>query len=215
MEKIHSNIIINIMIIIILTSISILLISPNMIYLSYNLFLALLPLLFSTFALKKDINFALKSLLIILWLLFFPNAIYIFTDIIHLSNLEFYTREPYNIIYNMDIIIWYRLVVTLLSTFLGIAISFMSYQNIVKVLNITKESISYYILLVSVSLLSGLAIYIGRFIRLNSWDVIINASNTLNAIKDSILSDKVLFIALFGALQFLTILINDIIYKRR
>lgn len=215
MEKRNYNILINITIFIVLISISILLLSPNMIYLSYNLFLAMIPLVISIIILKKDINVLLKILLLILWILFFPNALYIFSDIIHLSNLEFYTREPYNIVYNMSFLPWYRLVVTVLSTIVGLVISYLSFQNVMKSLSIQRNTITYFLSLILISALSGIAIFIGRFIRLNSWDAILNIAATLNEIKNAILSENIFLILLFSMLQFSIIVIVDLINTRR
>lgn len=215
MEKRNNNILINITIFIVLISISFLLLSPNMIYLSYNLFLAMIPLVISIIILKKDINILSKILLLILWILFFPNALYIFSDIIHLSNLEFYTREPYNIVYNMSFLPWYRLVVTVLSTIVGLVISYLSFQNVMKSLSIQRNTIKYFLSLILISALSGIAIFIGRFIRLNSWDAILNIAATLNEIKNAILSENIFLILLFSMLQFSIIVIVDLINTRR
>src|SRR5687767_7738955 len=63
--------------------------SPMYIFLNWNLFLAFLPWMFSSLLI---INPAWQSRKIVVaafigvWLLFFPNALYILTDLFHLQN---------------------------------------------------------------------------------------------------------------------------------
>ncbi|MGB0925543.1 MAG: DUF1361 domain-containing protein, partial [Minisyncoccia bacterium] len=56
------------------------------IYMNWNLFLALVPLLF-VFFFEKVQNIYLKALFFFAWLFFLPNAAYIITDLIHLRDV--------------------------------------------------------------------------------------------------------------------------------
>src|SRR2546422_11644248 len=59
-------------------------------FLVWNLFLAWLPLVFALFACEKFRNSSRPNWrffgLAAAWLVFFPNAPYIFTDLVHLTN---------------------------------------------------------------------------------------------------------------------------------
>ena len=60
----------------------------NYIFLLWNLFLAWLPLLFALLALRWQKRPFLALAAAFLWLLFFPNAPYLVTDLIHLRRLR-------------------------------------------------------------------------------------------------------------------------------
>ncbi|MBN1313651.1 MAG: DUF1361 domain-containing protein [Anaerolineae bacterium] len=135
-------------------------------YLLWNLFLAWLPMICSLVA----YNFYKRSSrlsglfaggCILVWLLFFPNAPYLLTDLIHLQPQE-------NVPFWFDLI----LIVTFALTgfFLGL-ISLVLMQAIVRK---TLGAIVSWIFAVGVLGVSGFGIYLGRFLRWNSWDVIVN-----------------------------------------
>ena len=58
------------------------------VFLVWNLFLAYLPLLFAWLAYKSHKRPLLIVGLAFLWLLFFPNAPYLVTDLIHLRHVD-------------------------------------------------------------------------------------------------------------------------------
>lgn len=145
------------------------------IWLCWNTFLGLLPLLFISLAeASMEKNKKLRAgFLSLVWLVFFPNAIYLVTDFIHLSKDIFYISKPYQgIIYQENIYIWLKLINIsfgfIIASFLGIK-SLEIFLDMIK--KITSQSIAF-MALVLVSFLSGIAVYIGRFLRFNSWDIV-------------------------------------------
>ena len=134
----------------------------------WNLFLAIIPLVISIMVLicidkhQKKIAAVLGGL----WLLFFPNAPYMITGFIHLSTINFYTSGEF------DIISWLRLVHFGLGALLGIIIGMVSLYNIHRSLLKFKDNITVAVYMMIIFLLSGYAIYVGRLLRLNSWDVL-------------------------------------------
>jgi len=133
-------------------------------FLAWNLFLAWLPLLFALLACDayregdnrnwRFLGFGAT------WLLFFPNAPYIFTDIIHLST-RYYNH------------FWIDLVLVLLCALTGLVLGFVSLflmQNIIKRMFGSAAS---WLFIAGVAGLSGFGIYLGRFLRFNSWDVVL------------------------------------------
>lgn len=147
----------------------------------WNTFLAALPLFFIEQFLSKSQQ-SKKAMTIVygvLWLLFFPNAVYIVTDLIHLSNETFLWEEmsgghPVNseIFYNKDIAVWLKLLVVGLGVLYGLFVGMESlniaYRYIKQQFNAKK---SRWILL-GIALISGFGVYIGRFLRFNSWDIL-------------------------------------------
>src|ERR1044071_3571645 len=132
-------------------------------FLIWNLFLAWLPLIFSLFACEKYGNGASRNWrfvsLACAWLLFFPNAPYIFTDLIHLTR-GYFTH------------FWVDMVLILTCALTGLIIGFLSLflmQSIV--LRMFGRTASW-VFIAAVAGLSGIGVYSGRFERLNSWDIL-------------------------------------------
>ncbi|MDD2362220.1 MAG: DUF1361 domain-containing protein [Oscillospiraceae bacterium] len=137
---------------------------------AWNLFLAALPLVFSVladFAIKSGRK-ALAVMAGILWLLFFPNSPYLITDIIHLHIFDYYGMSGY--VRNISEWVWlmYMSVGILLGVVTGMMSLELFYQRIVQ----RKGRGVAYSAILAVVIISGYAIYIGRFLRLNSWDII-------------------------------------------
>ncbi|MBL8050376.1 MAG: DUF1361 domain-containing protein, partial [Anaerolineales bacterium] len=135
-------------------------------FLLWNIFLAWIPLGMAYAAEsfswnRKTLIFAMPFAAL-LWLLFFPNAPYILTDLLHLR----YPKEIVPLWFDVLLILWFSW--TGLS--LGIISLFMM-QNIVR-----REfgRVTGWLFVLSVGFLTSLGIYIGRFLRWNSWDVLFN-----------------------------------------
>ena len=132
-------------------------------FLVTNLFLAGVPLFLSTalrLASHWRFHWTIKAVLFNLWLLFLPNAHYILTDILHLTRAS---QAP----------AWYDLALLLSCSGTGLL---MGYLSLVDVQGLVTRSFGvtcgWIFALVSL-VLSGFAIYLGRFLRWNSWDVLI------------------------------------------
>ena len=130
------------------------------IFLAWNLFLAWIP-----FALSQHlygIKNRWKLLLIIgLWLLFLPNAPYIITDFLH---LEQRIPIPY----------WYDILLLFSAALNGLLLGLLSLLMVERFLiNRYGSRISGFIILCSF-FLCAFGIYIGRYLRWNSWDIIVN-----------------------------------------
>ena len=131
-------------------------------FLIWNLFLAWLPMIFVLLARehqKAGANpgwrfFAFGGA----WLLFFPNAPYIFTDIIHLS--RYYSH------------FWADLVLILMSALTGLIIGFVSLYLMQSAVQAIAGKLASWIFITAVVIVSSFGICLGRFLRLNSWDVV-------------------------------------------
>lgn len=142
----------------------------------WNVFLAFLPLLFVGL-LQKHLAGVKKSkwliaLLSVLWLLFFPNAPYMVTDLIYFGDTSYLIQNGYAHSYTTDIVAWVKLV------YLGVGVLFGSILGLQSLLEmhwvirryIGKKTAGGAVL--ATCLLSGFAIYIGRMLRFNSWDIL-------------------------------------------
>src|SRR5687768_15042246 len=137
--------------------------STDYVFLIWNLFLAWIPLgmaYFVSFAKKRRYVLITVPLAATLWLLFLPNAPYILTDLQHLS----YPYGGVPVWFDMLLINWFAWTGLLLGIF-----SLFLMHDIVRRM-IGRWAGWFFVL--SVSLLSGLGIYLGRFLRWNSWDLL-------------------------------------------
>ena len=133
----------------------------TMTYLFYpwNLLLALVPFYFSGLLLKQK-KFGWKTILVFAsWFLFLPNAPYLVTDIFH-----FEERPP--------VPAWFDLLLVVSGAWNGVLICMISLFRIEKFLlnrcQIKSPGIIMFLLLIS----CGYGIYLGRYLRYNSWDVL-------------------------------------------
>ncbi|HHT01634.1 MAG TPA: DUF1361 domain-containing protein [Firmicutes bacterium] len=140
----------------------------------WNLFLAVLPLLFAALV-NQAVAKAKKAVFGLLWLLFFPNALYMITDFIHISRLTYYSRvDQYwlsQVVYSTDIIIWLKLVHIGLGALLGTLAGLLSLYIIHQLLLKKSRPAVAGLAIVASCVLAGYGIFIGRFLRLNSWDI--------------------------------------------
>lgn len=125
----------------------------------WNLFLATIPLFFSGLLLKqKTLNY--KSILLMgLWLLFLPNAPYLVTDIFH------YQERP-------PVPMWFDLMLVVSGAWNGILLCMISMLRVEKFLRTRVKSKFIDAIMFALLVLCGYGIYIGRYLRYNSWDVI-------------------------------------------
>ena len=127
----------------------------------WNLFLAALPLIWSSIfqgAIARK-HWFWASLSFVLWILFLPNAPYLLTDLIHLE------AKP-------NVPEWYILAMLLSCAATGTLIGYVSLMDVHAAI---ERRFGYYAgwLLAGCSLmLCGFGIYLGRFLRYNSWDAL-------------------------------------------
>lgn len=132
------------------------------IFLVWNLFLAAIPYTISTYLLSNPkLNKVRLAFGFGLWLLFLPNAPYIVTDLIHLRLSDSY-------------FIWMDILIVSAFAFTGLLLFYLSILDMKMVLqNHLKKTIIDYSITV-VLLLSAFGVYLGRFLRYNSWEIISN-----------------------------------------
>ncbi len=143
-------------------------------FLVWNLFLAFIPYAISTFTAyfsHRSKNWWLLAGSVSLWLLFFPNAPYILTDLFHLRHRE---GAP----------LWFDLLLILSFAWTGLILGYVSLADIQEVVSRTYNKVIGWLFAVGALMLSGFGIYLGRFERWNSWDIV---SNPKGLVKDILL----------------------------
>lgn len=191
--------------IILIYIIILLVIYPKYYFLIWNIFLAYIPFLLSFIKIKNKFFKCINNLVA---LVFFPNVIYLFTDLIHISVMKYYVKDIQGIRYIMNFTNWIRLSLIFVAVLIAIKLSYISLNNFI---------VDYrfkHVIYVFISILTGVAVYIGRFIRLNSWDLILNPFNTLIIIFKNINSDTIQYILLFAIIQYIVLIIMKDEYKK-
>lgn len=145
-------------------------------FLSWNLLLALAPLVFSLLALAVSKAGWKYAALLALgpWLLFLPNAPYILTDLLHLK-----ARAP--------IPVWYDLTMLLAFALTGLMLGYLSMVCAERVLLGVLRRPWVMAIHGLVLFLCGFGIYLGRFLRWNSWEVATRPQALFRAIGDRLL----------------------------
>ena len=133
-------------------------------FLIWNLFLAILPYVISTLFLlyyKRINSFILLGIILLSWLLIFPNAPYIVTDFFHL--------EP-----RVNIPYWFDLGLILSFAWNGLMLGFISLYDIQTALARRFSALKGWAFAIFSLVLGSFGIYLGRYERFNSWDVLTN-----------------------------------------
>jgi uncharacterized membrane protein len=135
----------------------------------------------------------------LLWLLFYPNAPYIFTDFIHLINKVYLRVSPTGGL-SLNTFLWYDLVMTAAFAFIGHFIGLVSMWIMQKVMSpIWGRGVSRGFLGAAM-ILAGFGIYLGRFSRLNSWDAILAPFRVAGEVVEAFADPMALFFTFAFAL---------------
>lgn len=129
-------------------------------FLVWNLFLAAIPLGLSL-RLGKMRRPLHTWLLLAVWLLFFPNAPYVLTDLIHLT--------PHN---HGHVPLWLDLVMLLSFALVSLWLGFQSLRQVQHWFEQRWSQVAAWWVTVGTLVLSGFGVYLGRFLRWNSWDLV-------------------------------------------
>jgi uncharacterized membrane protein len=148
-------------------------------FLAWNLILAWLPLIFAWWLrqrLSRKRPLIWQDVLIgFAWLGFLPNSFYLITDLIHLQS-----SGEVGLLYD-----------TAMITSFVINGLLLGYVSLFIVHQITKRYLrrrDAYIFAQFALLLSAFAIYLGRYLRWNTWDVVINPAGLLFDVSDRIIN---------------------------
>lgn len=135
--------------------------NASFVFLAWNLFLALIPLALAMLAALLHRSDRLAFLfwpILCVWLAFFPNAPYIITDLLHLK------ARP-------GVPLWFDALLLFSFAFNGLWLGLISLRINHSILRERFGAIIGWIFASVSILLGGVGVYIGRFLRFNSWDL--------------------------------------------
>ena len=154
-------------------------------FILWNMFLAFMPLGIAMIAKR----FSYQSLRLVVasavWLLFFPNAPYLITDLYHLSHLK-------------GVPVWYDALMLFTAAYSCVIMGFVSLRIMetqwqlgwrLKWFAKWKTSLGFRALLILLLFTAtGFGIYLGRELRYNSWDIITDTNDLVIDIGKRVLS---------------------------
>lgn len=137
----------------------------------------------------------LYPLLLVVWLAFYPNTFYMLTDLVHMTWVGDTLWNPVSM----------RLFMAFVPSILfGVYCGIESW-------NILRERWKWtwwldMLMVAGLSYLSSLAIYIGRYDRLNSWDLVTRPQLVVQKLLETFQKDRLVFILGFTFIQIMTLL---------
>jgi uncharacterized membrane protein len=145
-------------------------------WLAWNLLLAWVPLLFAL-VVYDGARRGMRALPLLgfaaLWLLFFPNAPYLVTDLKYVG--EFH-----------GVPLWYDVVLLSTGAWAGLALGFISLYLMHAVARRLWGALNAWLAVAVVIVLSSFGIFLGRFQRFNSWDVFTDPGPLANQLADGL-----------------------------
>jgi len=143
-------------------------------FLVWNLFLAFIPFCITLY-LRSKIQLTKKKLFayFIIWLLFLPNAPYIITDLLHFKR-------------STSHFLWLDILMVISFAINGLVLFYLTLLDMETLLKkfLSVKKINF--LLISIFFLTGFGIYLGRFLRFNSWDILQHPDRLIQSILEII-----------------------------
>jgi uncharacterized membrane protein len=164
-------------------------------FLIWNLFLAWIPFIIAYFTYTVTINrkwiYVVIPIATFFWLIFFPNAPYILTDFQHLAGG-----------WGGNVPVWYDVMLLIWFSFTGLMLGMVSLFLMQEIIRREFGRWTGWGFVTFVTIVSSAGVYVGRFLRWNSWDIFGNlggmAAHTLQSAQDPSLQ-SIGFTTLFGA----------------
>lgn len=168
---------------------------PN---LTWNMFLALVALDLSALAVRAN-KWYFKLPLLLLWVIFYPNTFYMLTDIVHMHFTSTVLWERRSMILFM---------IYLPSILLGVFSGVLSVRYAFRAGQM-KQPYGRLVLIALLSIVSSFAIHIGRYARLNSWDLFTRPGLVWQEILAVVSREALPFIIGFTFIQALVLLFME------
>lgn len=144
-------------------------------FLIWNLFLAVIPFAITTYLRSlEQIKKLSLCFYFCIWLLFLPNAPYIITDLLHLRSSNHY-------------LMWLDVLVVTSFAYNGLMLFFLSLADMESILTAFISRKKRFYLMLFILFLTGFGIYLGRFLRYNSWEIVQHPFELFKDIMDILL----------------------------
>lgn len=158
-------------------------------FLVWNLFLAWIPVGLAGFAAAIPNRPIAQAICGAWWLLFFPNAPYLVTDLMHLSYLG-------------GNLLWYDTLMFATFALTGLVLGYVSLRLVQGVVARYLGVWGSWVFVVGALLLSSYGIYVGRFLRWNSWDLFVSPLSLVRDMAGSLFELRTFTVTLSLAILF-------------
>ncbi|GEA95417.1 membrane protein [Weissella viridescens] len=167
-------------------------------FLIWNLFLAVIPFDLAWLYIYLKPQAGSKWILLgvaLVWLLFYPNTLYMLTDYIHLQAVGVDLTGIYQVL---------NYVILTAGIFLG---AFFGFESAYQMRYALIKNPGWWISVVyygGLSAISAFGIYLGRYLRLNSWHVLTEPIRVVEALNHALVTDHgftLKFLILFTCLE--------------
>ena len=170
----------------------------NLSWMLFNTCLALIPVILIQIAIQTNQTF-LKTLLLVIWFIFLPNTIYLLLDVVHFPKGMYIASGVYQLV--------------IFSMYLGLFITgFITFFYAIHPFDrfyLRKNKWQRFLTLFCLNVFIGLGLVLGRFLRLNSWDLFFHPGVAIQSIMDIFMSKSLLTLSFFfGILSMLIYLIE-------
>lgn len=129
-------------------------------FLIWNIFLAIIPYAITMYLnTSKNVSKLKLGFWFMVWLAFLPNAPYIVTDLIHIR-------------IGNDSLLWLDVLVVLSFALSGLLLFYISILDMQKLLKSKFKTLPVEMISIAILFLCGFGVYLGRFLRYNSWEII-------------------------------------------
>lgn len=179
----------------------------SFVFLFWNLFLGFVPFRISAYVWlhHKVCSKATLALLCLTWLLFLPNAPYMVTDLFHFHKRDYLP-------------VWFDLILILSFALNGLYLFFLSVTHMYQVIGFYNKAFIKPVYIIALFMMVSYGVYIGRFLRLNSWDILhpLHVAKTclLPLQHPWVLKDTAAFVSVFTFFLFaIHMIIKPKIYK--
>ena len=147
-------------------------------YLVFNLFLAWIPMGFMVLLFRSLRRWpwsqTVPFVLTLLWLLFLPNSFYMISDFVHIQDVP-----RHNLLY--DVVMFTAFIFN--AALIGFCSLYLMHVELRKRVSLRVSSA----LIAGILFLCSFAIYLGRDLRWNSWDVLLNPAGILFDVSDHLI----------------------------
>lgn len=178
--------------------------NPPFNFLVLNTFLAFIPIELSFHIDKrKPRNPILFWIIVIIWLLFYPNTPYLLTDLFHLSLLQPYGS---NGLLRLNNYMWFNYSLLMISTISTSLLGFWGLDRVAKAIvdRFRSHSVVFTnIIIVGLTVLSSIGIFIGRFLRIHTIYLFLTPEQFIQPLLSMWSDSALLFMFLLTIIQLL------------
>ncbi|WP_128546408.1 DUF1361 domain-containing protein [Larkinella soli] len=176
------------------------------IMLTWNLFLAWVPLVIALFLRAATRHRLLPDWTLwpglAIWLLFLPNSPYIITDLFHVREVAEHT-------------VWFDTMMLFMCALTGLLTGLYSLLVVHRLLNARIGRRQAWAAMVGCLLLTSFGIYLGRFVRLNSWDLFMDPLDLTRLVGRSLMNPFALKLTLSYTFALVTLYLGFTRYVQR